>query len=116
MPPFDELLNGVYSATITEVSVLVREVRVRVGVLSTPVTIRIYYQAKVSEPFTFEISAVMKTGSQDKSRDALGGAPTENEALRRAVRTLTQDYEDAVRRGEIPDDRWLVESAAFRGE
>ena len=113
MERFDELLNGVHSATVTEVSVLVREVRVRVGVLSSPVTIRIYYDPKSSEPFTFEISAVINTGSEGTPQDAPHGAPSENEALRRALRTLTQDYEDAVRRGEIPDDRWLVESAAL---
>jgi hypothetical protein len=114
MQPFEELLNGVHSATVTEIAVLVREVRVRVGVLSSPVTIRIYHQAKSSEPFTFEISAVMQTGSKGKPQDSPCGAPTEIEALRRAVVALTQDYEDAVRRGEIPDDRWLVEPAAVR--
>jgi len=114
MERFEELLNGVHSATVTEISVLVREVRIRVGVLTSPVTIRIYYQAKSSEPFTYEISAIVKTGSEGKPQDARRSAPTENEALRRAVRTLTQNYEDAVRRGEIPDDRWLVESATLR--
>jgi hypothetical protein len=75
------------------------------------VTIRIYYDPKNREPYTFEISAVMNTGAPCEERDPAGGAPTENEALRRAVRLLTQDYEDAVRRGELPDDRWLVEAA-----
>jgi hypothetical protein len=110
MNPFDELLNGVRSATVTNVAVLVREVRVKVGVLSKAVTIRIYHDPEKLEPFTFEISAVMRTAID---RDACGGersAHSENEALRRAVRMLTQDYEDAVRRGEMPDDAWLVEA------
>ena len=41
MARFHDLLSGVHSATITDVAVLVREVRVRIGVLSRYVTIRI---------------------------------------------------------------------------
>ncbi len=108
MSSYDELLNGVRSATIIDLSILVREVRVKVGVLSKSVTIRIY-QDTDGERYTFEMSAVMKTAADRQARDDERSASTENEALRRAVRTLTQDYEDAVRRGEMPDDRWLVD-------
>jgi len=113
MERLDELLSGVHSATVTEVSVLVREVRVRVGVLARPVTIRIYYDTKVEDPYRFELSAVMKTARDRDAREAPRSAPSEAEALRRAVRMLTRDYEDAVRRGELPDDTWLVECAPF---
>lgn len=116
MKPFDDLLAGVHSATISDVAVLVREVRVRVGVLSNPVTIRIYYRPRESEPFTFEISASMKTAKGAPSPATEAGAATENEALRRAIRTLTQDYEEAVRRGEMPDDEWLVEPSSSSRE
>ncbi len=109
MAKLDHVLNGVRSATISEIAVLVRELRVRIGVLSKPVTIRIFENSRSSEPFTFEISAVMKTSNGGEARIDNGGATTEDEALRRAIRTLTQDYEDAVRRGEMPDDGWLVE-------
>lgn len=107
MNPFDDLLNSVYSATVTEAAVLVREVRVRIGVLPRPVTILIYYDAKRSDPYVFEISDLMKTAGGGP-RDAPRSAASETEALRRAVRTLTEGYEDAVRRGELPDDSWLV--------
>ena len=110
----DDLLNGVRSATIAEISVLTREVRVRVGVLSRPVTIRIYHHPDGPEAFTFEISHVMNTATASRARDIPRSADSENEALRQAVRTLTQDYEDAVRGGEMPDEGWLVESAARR--
>ena len=117
LPPINDLLNGIHSATITDVAVLVREVRVRIGVLTKYVTIRIYQSSSDSpEPFTFEISAVMRTMSDGDSRDDRSSAATENEALRRAIRMLTQDYEDAVRRGEMPDDRWLVEQPAAARE
>ena len=107
MTPIDDLLSGIHSPTITQCSVLVREVRVRVGVLRRNVTIRIYYNGKASEPFTFELSALMRTREGDL-RDDDRSAASENEALRRAIRLLTQDYEAAVRRGEMPDDKWLV--------
>ncbi|HEX2835366.1 MAG TPA: hypothetical protein VHW00_20295 [Thermoanaerobaculia bacterium] len=113
MDYFDELLAGVRSATITDVSVLIREVRVKIGVLSKFVTIRIYHDAEKPEPFTFELSAVMKPAVDRDACDGERRASSPNEALRRAVRMLTQDYEDAVRRGEMPDDAWLVETSSF---
>lgn len=112
MARFNDLLSGVYSATITDVAVLVREVRVRIGVLSKYVNIRIYDEGKEPVSFTFELSAMIKTGTDQPSRVEQRGAPTENEALRRAIRMLTQNYDDAVRRGEMPDDRWLVDEAS----
>jgi hypothetical protein len=41
MGSLDDLLGGIYSPTVTQAAVLVREVRLRVGVLSRPVTIQI---------------------------------------------------------------------------
>lgn len=108
MKDVDELLSGVYSATIAEISVLVREARVRVGVLSEFVTVRIFYDARSAEPYRFELSAVMKTARERNARGSGQTAVSEGDALRQAVRLLTQDYEDAVRRGELPDDSWLV--------
>jgi hypothetical protein len=108
MKDLDELLSGVYSATIAEAAVLVREVRVRVGVLSNFVTVRIYYDGRNAEPYRFELSAVVKTARGGRAREPEQKARTEAEALRQAVRLLTQDYEDAVRQGEMPDDSWLV--------
>ncbi len=108
MDRFDDLLNGL-SPTITEVAVLVREVRVRVGVLPKPVTIRIYWDGKSKEPYRFELSARMNpTPARDCDDEGPCRAASEAEALRRAVRMLTQDYEAAVRQGEMPDDEWLV--------
>jgi hypothetical protein len=109
MDRLDDLLSALHSATITGISVLVREVRVRVGVLSKPVRIRVYYDDHREEPYHFELSALMQPGAGRSARETSRRAPTEAEALRRAVRMLTQDYEDAVRRGELPDDGWLVE-------
>jgi len=113
MERLDELLSGIYSPTITEASVLVREVRIRVGVLSKAVTIRILYDGKEGEPYRFELSALMKTTSERRARDSTRRAVSEAEALRRAVRMLTQDYEDAVRAGQLPDDSWLVDGDLF---
>jgi hypothetical protein len=109
MERFDDLLSSLHSPTVAEVSILVREVRVRIGVLSKPVTIRIYYDRNVEEPYRFELSARMKTAVQRDARDAPRRAGSEADALRRAVRMLTQDYEDAVRQGQLPDDSWLVD-------
>ena len=107
MKELDDLLGGVYSPTITDVSVLVREIRARIGVLTTPVTIRIYYDGRKSEPYRFELSAVMKTSAKSEACRPAGSALTEGDALRNAVRLLTQSYEDAVRQGNLPDDSWL---------
>jgi hypothetical protein len=107
---FEDLLTGVHSPTVTDVAVLVREVRLRVGVLSQEVAIRIFWDGNEHEPYRFETSALMKAGKDAPVRDGERGARSENEALRHAVRMLTQDYEEAVRRGEIPDDSWLVTS------
>ncbi|HYH09375.1 MAG TPA: hypothetical protein VEK11_20175 [Thermoanaerobaculia bacterium] len=108
MKDMDELLAGVYSATIAEIAVLVREVRVRIGILPTPVTVRIYYDAREAEPYSFELSAVMRTAPAREAHAREPLARTEGDALRQAVRMLTQDYEDAVRQGQMPDDGWLV--------
>jgi hypothetical protein len=109
MKRLDELLNGIHSPTLAEIAVLVREVRVRIGVLTKPVTIRIYYEARRQEPYRFELSARMRTARESDPREAPRDAPSEAEALRRAVRMLTQDYEDAVRQGHLPADEWLVD-------
>lgn len=109
----DDLLSSAHSATVAEVAILVREARVRVGVLSKTVTIRIYYDGKREEPYRFELSALMKTAGERDVRDAPRRAVSESEALRRALRMLTQDYEDAVRQGELPDDDWLVDGDRF---
>ena len=111
MNAFEDLLKGVRSATITHVEVLVRELRVKVGVLTKYVTVRIYQDG---ESFTFATSSVMKTAVDRDARDRAYVADSENEALRLAVRMLTQDYEDAVRQGEMPDDAWLVEPSPAR--
>lgn len=111
MSQFEELLSGVRSSTVTDISILVRELRVKVGVLSKFVTIRIYQHPDRAEPYTFEISSVMKPSDERDAREGTRASITENEALRRAMRMLTQDYEEAVRRGEMPDEAWLVEPA-----
>lgn len=116
MARFNELLSGIQSATVTDVAVLVREVRVRIGVLSKYVTIRIYDEGGDPLSFSYEVSASIQTGSDQTSRIAGRGAPSENEALRRAVRMLTQNYDNAVRRGELPDDEWLVEHSSVARE
>jgi hypothetical protein len=105
---FDDLLADLRTATVTDPAVLVREVRMRVGVLTNFVTIRIYYHAKGVEPYRFETSANLQTDADREPRDVQRCASTEAEALRRAVRMLTEDYEIAVRNGELPDDAWLV--------
>ena len=108
MKEIDDLISGVYSAAIAEISVLVREVRVLIGVLATPVIIRIFYDGRNVEPYRFELSAAMKTSPDADARRSTGRAMTEADALRQGIRLLTQDYDDAVRQGKMPDDRWLV--------
>ena len=108
MKELDDLLSNIYSSTIAEVEVLVREARIRVGVLSNFVTIRIYCDGRSAKPYRFELSAVMKTATGEQTGEREQRAVTESDALRQAVRTLTQDYEDAVRNGDMPDDSWLV--------
>ena len=56
----------------------------------------------------------MKTASDRDTRECACTAESENEAIRLAVRMLTQDYEEAVRRGEMPDDSWLVDPSPAR--
>lgn len=112
MEYYDDLLNGVHSSTISEAWILVREVYVKVGVLSKPVRIRIYYR-KGDEPYRFEVSARMQTGGEQEVREGSRTATSESEALRRAVRLLTQGYEEAVRQGQMPDERWLVDADRF---
>lgn len=102
----EELLAST-TGTVTETLVLVRQVRVRIGILPQAVTIRIYYDGG-HEPYSYETSHVMKTYGEVEIRRDGRGAPSEAEALRRAIRTLTEGYECAVRGGEMPEDAWLV--------
>jgi hypothetical protein len=108
MKDVDDLLSGLYSASIAEISVLVRQVSVRVGVLPAPVTIRIYYDCRHTEPYRFELSATMQTASRSDEECCDGRAMTESDALRQGIRLLTHDYDEAVREGKLPDDSWLV--------
>ena len=110
MPSFDELLNGVYSPSVSDVAVLVREVQVHIGLLAKAVTIRIFYDTKLDvDPYRFELSARMKCARDGSVIEAGRTASSENEALRRAIRMLTQHYDDAVREGHMPDESWLVD-------
>lgn len=110
----DELLGAVYSTTVADAAVLVREVRVRVGVLPTRVTIRVFYDPRQREPYHFDLSAAMRPPGSQAAETADNTAPSESEALRRAVHTLSDAYEDAVRRGELPDEGWLVRGGVSR--
>ena len=114
MPTIDELLHGIYSPTVVDVSVLVREVEVRIGVLPKPVTVRIYYNDRTDEPFRFTFSAHMRDGRSGDVLNEQRTAVSEVDALRRAVRMLSHDYDNAVRQGHMPDDGWFVEGD--RGE
>ena len=108
MSSLDDLLGGIYSTTVSQASVLVREVRLRVGVLSRPVTIRVYFDPKKEEPYFCELSELVRPASDREARDEHRAGLTEAEALRSAVRMLTDAYEHAVRGGELPEDSWLV--------
>jgi hypothetical protein len=108
MSSLDDLLGGIYSTTVTQAAVLLREVRLRVGVLSRPVTIRIYFDPKKEEPYFCELSEFVRPASDRQPRDEHRSGLTEADALRCAVRTLTDAYEHAVRGGELPEDSWLV--------
>lgn len=107
MNDLDELLSGVYSATTSEIRILVRQLEVRIGILTRPVSITVWYDARSAEPYEFELSATMNA-LLHAARPSRGTATSEAEAIRYAVRMLTQDYEDAVRQGKMPDDNWLV--------
>lgn len=110
MPSFDELLAGVYSPSVSDISVLVREVQVHIGLLAKVVTIRIFYDTKMDvHPYRFELSARMKCARDGSVIEAGRTAASENDALRRAIRMLTQHYDDAVREGHMPDESWLVD-------
>lgn len=101
MNEFDELLSGVYSATTLSIRVHVRQLRLRIGVLTQPVSIDVWYEGRSAEPFQFELAAEMNPALE--RRRTTGSAITETDAIRQAVRLLTQNYEDAVRQGKMPD-------------
>lgn len=109
MPAFDEILSAVVSTTISEAAVLVREIRVQVGVLRTPVSIRVYCDPKEEPCYFFELSRYMNPEPAEPARKITQRrAQTEVEALRLAARMLTEDYEAAIRTGKLPEDSWLV--------
>lgn len=84
-----------------------KEYEFRLGVLPTPVRIRM--NVGVPGEFSFETSHLLQTPGQALPyRTSLTSATTEAEALQLAVDSLTRFYTEAVERGHRPDVNWLV--------
>lgn len=86
--------------------------------LSTNITIRIYESLDEDvardERFVFMQSHFLHTPVQmEPYMSNVTYGETEERALNRALRTLTQFYKDAVNAGHTPESTWLVRNPDF---
>ncbi|MFZ0964126.1 MAG: hypothetical protein WAO35_24940 [Terriglobia bacterium] len=92
---------------------LLSEYSFRVGDLSQFITIRLY-RLIGTDTVIFEQSHFIHTPTQiDAYRTSAPMGNDETEALGRAVRTLVEHYEEAVRVGHRPQDSWLEPNPDF---
>ena len=84
----------------------------RVGDLSTPVRVRIY-QRLSDGALVVEQSHFIKTSIQYLPYAVNEYSGNEAEAFNQLVTTVTNFYEEAVRRGYQASDSWLVPNSAF---
>jgi hypothetical protein len=94
-----------------------REHEIQVGNLSTPICLRIY-RRKADGMLLIEQSHFIKTGIQYLPY-ALNEFQTSDETLDEDMvvsnleKTILGFYDQAVRRGHIPSESWLVPNSAF---
>jgi hypothetical protein len=84
------------------------EYEFRVGVLSTPISIRISRRIPKGD-FVFEQSHFIKTPAQYTAYAASEPfAADPVKAVQDAVRSITTFYDSATKRGHKPSENWLV--------
>lgn len=92
---------------------LLSEYSFRVGNLSQFITIRLY-RLIGEDKVVFEQSHFIHTPTQiDAYRTSVPVGDDETEALGRAIRTLVDHYEEAMRAGHKPKDSWLEPNPDF---
>ena len=84
----------------------------RVGNLSTPVRVRIYRRIS-DDALIIEQSHFIKTSLQYLPYSVRDFVGTKTEVLDQVVTTMTNFYEEAVRRGYSPSESWLVPNSNF---
>jgi hypothetical protein len=99
--------------SIRDARQLLSEYSFRVGDLSPFIRIRLYRLIDTGT-VVFEQSHFIHTPTQmDAYRTSAPMGDDETEALRRAVRTIVEHYEQAKRAGHNPQDSWLEPNPDF---
>ena len=114
MPTFAEVLGG---DLVTPVSsdMASRIFRIRIGTLSTEITIRIGKRRGSSGRYEYKASHAIRTPEQmGPYFSSIPYGDTPQEALAKAIDDLTIFYSVGVRAGHEPAESWLVRRPSFR--
>ncbi len=113
MPASDILSND---PSIRDVFRFVSEYIFSLGELDTKITVKVYecLASDVREKFFFKQSHFLQTPQQPLpyQTDVTFG-DSEDRALIRAIRTLTTNYNAAIKGGYTPAESWLVANKDF---
>lgn len=93
--------------------IFVGEYKFYVGGLSKEITIRLYRNLDGTQ-VSFEQSHYIKTPLLPIHYTAsISSADNEGVALHRAITSITSYYDEAIKKGNQPNDDWLVENEYF---
>ena len=99
--------------SIVESRELVRTYQFELENIMVTITIRIYRKIG-QDRFYFDQSHYIKTPCQlARYRTSSPYRDTEDEALGHALTTFTHYYHEAVQKGHMPDETWLVANKNF---
>lgn len=80
----------------------------------TKIKIRLFKYLDNDNAVYFTTSHYIKTPTQfDAYRTSRNWEYTEEQALNRAIETITSYYQNAIDTGEIPEDSWLIPNTSF---
>lgn len=106
------MINEVFDDDAIEYSkVLISEYKFSVKDIAIEITIRIY--KSTTGNFDFTQSHYIKTPTQIDEYITNPSHDTEERSLSRAVRTITQYYNEAVQANHEPSEDWLIENEHF---
>jgi len=103
---------------VAESYVLVREIFLYLKIsdsdFSPRIRIKIYQSNVLTEPFHFDVSHHVHTPVQGAPyRTSVTSAPSEKEAIRRAIDTTRSYIVSAINEGHMPRDSWLKKNDDF---
>ncbi len=105
------MMNKIFDNDAIEYSkVLVSEYKFSVKDIAVEITIRVYKYNLPNDVFEFTQSHYIKTPTQMGAYITNPTHDTEEDSLRRAVKTIMDYYKEAVNANHEPSEDWLIKN------